>query len=68
MIEIVIVIEIIEGVDSVIEDHRLQDLVMDTPMISVVTFMDAVRGWHVPHEQMKTIILDSLLLLKLAIH
>ena len=43
MIGIAIVIEIIEEVDSVIEDHRLQDLVMDILMISVVTFMDEVR-------------------------
>ena len=51
MIEIATVTEIIEGVDSVIEDHRLQDLVMDTQMISVVTFMDEVRVFWLGQEK-----------------
>lgn len=51
MIETAIVTEFIEGVDFVIEDHRLQDLVMDTPMISVVTFMDEVRVFWLGQEK-----------------
>lgn len=61
MIGIAIVIEIIEEVDSVIEDHRLQDLVMDILMISVVTFMDEVHEVTMVHlEDAEEVLMENL--------